>query len=358
MRYVPRDALQPDAMILARPILGSSGEIMMQEGVTIRSSFVHLMRKYGINGAFIRDALSEDVTIPGLLDDDLRAYAMERVYDMYSQAIRRSRYEDSGALLEISERIVDVVTQLGGDPPSLLDVKSYDYSSYFHALHVALLSTIIGQAIGLERDILCELTYAGLLHDIGKMFIDARIVTKTEPLSFDEMELIRRHPQEGHRFIRQKYPEIGSEGILRAILEHHERQDGSGYPYGLSSLDIADFSKILAVADVFDAMTSERPYRAPAPHAQALAYLREGKDRLFDEDVVDAFLLRAALYPTGTCVRLSNGDDALVIRNSADHLSRPDLRVFRQRQRPVKPFDLSLSSVPQEDLSIAGPVDL
>lgn len=356
MRYVPRDALLPD-MILARAILGSNGEVMMQPGATIRMSYVNLMRKYGINGAFISDSLSEGVVIPEILDDELRTYAISRIYGIYSHAMRRSRYEDAGALLEISAQIVDVITQLGGDPPSLLDIKSYDYSSYFHALHVSVLATIIGQAMGLERGILCELTYAGMLHDIGKMFIDARIVTKTTPLSYEEMELIRRHPQDGRRFIRQKYPEIGSEGILRGILEHHERLNGSGYPYGLSSLDITDFAKILAVADVYDAMTSERPYRAPAPAVQALAYLREGKDSLFDEDVVDAFLLRAAPYPAGTCVQLSNGDTALVIRNNIEHLSRPDLRVFRQQQRPVKPFDLSLSDMPPEDLTVAGPVD-
>ena len=355
MRYVPRESLTPEIMKLARPVLGANGETMMNSGSPIRSGSVSLMRKYGINGAFVHDEISGGLDIPDILSQELRAHAIGCVYDTYTQAGRQRRADDPAKLSNVSAAIADAVIALGSNLPNLIDVKSYDYSSYFHALNVALLSVVTGQGMGLERPALCELAYAGLVHDVGKMFIDARIVSKVDALSYAEMEMMRRHPKDGHRFLRQKYPEITSETILRGVLEHHERQNGSGYPGGLIAPDIADAAKILAVADVYDAMTSERPYRSPASPAQALAYLRQGKGTLFDEEATDAFLRRVAPYPTGTCVELSDGTSALVTRNDAEHMERPDVRVFAKDKKPVPPAALSLSAVSPDAVFILNP---
>jgi HD-GYP domain-containing protein (c-di-GMP phosphodiesterase class II) len=354
MRYVNVGFLRPD-MTLARPILGVGGEVLLQEGVPLRRAHIGLLRKHYVAGVFVLDRLSEGIEIPELIPVQLRASAVYQISETYSQAARRMRSRDPMALLGISARIVDEAV-ISGETPSALDVKSYDYSTYFHVLHAAELSVMLGLGLGLETHELSELAYAALFHDIGKMFIDARIIEKPGPLDQNEMALVRRHPYDGQRFLKQKYPEVGSEAILSGVLEHHERLDGSGYPHGKKADDICDFAKIISICEVYDAMTSECTYRHALPPARAVEHLKEGRGTLYDAEMIDVFLTKVAPYPVGTCVKLTDGSFALVAEIDADHIERPKVRVFRQGENYIKPFELDLSG--KTDIRIEDAADV
>ncbi|HSA49126.1 MAG TPA: HD-GYP domain-containing protein [Yinghuangia sp.] len=163
-----------------------------------------------------------------------------------------------------------------------------------HSERVAHASVLIGRQLGLPKQRVVSLRYAALLHDVGKLGVPTRLLTKSGPLDADERETIQRHPQCGADLVRDlAFLGEGRDGILH----HHERMDGRGYPAGLRGDEIPEFARIIAVADAFDAMTSTRSYRRSRPIEAALTELNRCSDDQFDRRMVDA--LEAALRRHG-----------------------------------------------------------
>ncbi len=173
-------------------------------------------------------------------------------------------------------------------------VEAKDPSTRGHSQRVASLAVAVGRRLGLAPDILRDLHLAGLLHDIGKIGVDDATLRKPGPLTPTERMLIRAHPIHSAEIVAHM---PGLERAVEAIKYHHERMDGSGYPEGLAGEQIPLLARILAVCDVYDALTSHRPYRAAVPPAQALEELRRNSPKLYDEKVVAA--LQAALEERG-----------------------------------------------------------
>jgi len=155
-----------------------------------------------------------------------------------------------------------------------------------HSRRVSQLCYAIGEQLGLEHEQRLELAKVGLLHDIGKISIPSEILNKPEPLLPWEWKEIHSHPVNGHRFLSAV---VGMAEIAEATLAHHERMDGSGYPFGRSGNQIPFMARIVAVADAYDAMVSSRPYRHAYSHSQALQELLRGAGKQFDAQVVRAF---------------------------------------------------------------------
>lgn len=156
-----------------------------------------------------------------------------------------------------------------------------------HQQRVARLACAIGRGLGLSEDALEGLEMAGTLHDVGKVYVPAEILSKPTRLTHLEMAIMRGHPEVGFDILREvtfPWP------VARAVLEHHERLDGSGYPGALHGADICLEARILAVADVVEAMSSHRPYRPALGLAQALDEIRRGRGSLYDPDIVDQCL--------------------------------------------------------------------
>jgi HD-GYP domain-containing protein (c-di-GMP phosphodiesterase class II) len=155
-----------------------------------------------------------------------------------------------------------------------------------HTRRVALLAVQVGEALGLPNQRLRTLAVGGLVHDIGKLSIPDAILKKPGPLDDDEYAAIKEHPEHGHRLLR----ELGgfSSGVLRLVLDHHERLDGAGYPRELVGTEIDLDTRILTACDVYDALISKRVYRAAWTHEEAMAFLRREEGTGFDSRVVDA----------------------------------------------------------------------
>jgi len=167
-----------------------------------------------------------------------------------------------------------------------------------------------------------------MLHDIGKMMIPLQIINKPSQLDDGEFDIIKGHPSEGFRYLFENH--IGDEEIWAGVRHHHERMDGTGYPSGLAGADIPIMSRIVSVADVYDALTSIRPYRRPMQPAAALEYVMGGANHIFDFDVVTAFLEKIQPYPLGSFVELSNGKLAMIVNN--EHPMRPTVQVLETGQ--------------------------
>lgn len=202
--------------------------------------------------------------------------------------------------------------------------KEHDYSTFVHAVNVAILSTLTARELGYKGQRLRYLIMGAILHDIGKIKVPREILNKPGPLSESEANIIKQHPIEGEAMLRNANV---LPSILSTVRQHHERWGGNGYPDGLSGFNIQLEAQIIAVGDVFDALTADRPYRKSLPPYHALEMiLTTGKD--FNPKVVKAFRKSLNLYPEDTIVTLNTGEVGLVVAVPASFPTRPLVRLM------------------------------
>lgn len=208
----------------------------------------------------------------------------------------------------------------------LVDLRSFDDYTYRHSVNVAVLSTIIGMGVHLKESELTELCAAALMHDLGKICIDEEILNKPARLTKDEYQIMKMHARYSYELIKERL-DISAK-TKSGVLFHHENEDGSGYPEGLEGEDIHLFARIIHVADVYDALTSKRPYKEPYSSADAIEYLMGGSSILFDRNIVDIFLHYVPAYPKGMNIMLSDGREGIIIENNRENILRPKIRLM------------------------------
>ncbi len=259
-------------------------------------------------------------------------------------------FEAHGEVKELSQEAVkkvnhiadDIFADIGNDSTYLgnqmIALQNYDDYTYKHCLRVAMLSTSVAAELGLSEKDSKEVIVSALLHDIGKSNIDHDIIIKPSKLTDAEFAEIKRHPYIGYNILKNSGEGVYSGNILSGVLFHQEKYDGSGYPTGMKGKDIPLIARIIAVCDVFDALTSNRPYRKPWSVAEAEEYILGACGSHFDFDVTSAFMRAFNPYPVGTMVSLSDSRHAVVIQTNQNVL-RPVVRI--QGQNSGEEIDLS-----------------
>ncbi len=207
---------------------------------------------------------------------------------------------------------------------SVIRLRAKDDETYVHSVAVCALMICLAQEAGLSDDAARSMGTAGLLHDIGKMSIDSAILRKEGALTDAEVKEIRRHPELGHALLQQV---IGLPAVAWEVcLHHHERLDGSGYPFGLAGDHISYAARLAAVCDVYDAMTSDRPYRRGIAPAMALGKMEQAHGE-FDRDLVFCLMRKIGVFPPGKLVRLRSKRLAVVLPSKVEN-RHPLARVF------------------------------
>jgi HD-GYP domain-containing protein (c-di-GMP phosphodiesterase class II) len=343
LRFIPRNCIQPEA-VLAQPILGLNGEVLLFAGVKMKKKYIDRLEELGISGAVVEDPSSEDLVVIETLSSDLRSYAIKNIFATYSRAAdnEKSSRANLMQLMKIAGMIVDEILAQSDAILNMFDLKTYDSYTFYHCVNVTVLSIIMGQSLGLDYEELTKLAYGALLHDIGKVFVDPYIINKRDKLTPEEFERIKRHPQDGYDYIKRNYYVDVPESVARGVLEHHERVDGSGYPNKRKGQEITLYGRILAVADVYDALISDRPYRKGMFPSEVIEFIQGNCGTLFDYEVVKMFSSKIALFPVGTCVVLSNTAVGLVMANYESYAQRPLVKIFRHGQKMVKPYLINL----------------
>lgn len=334
MRYIPTFCLREN-MVLAKSLYGDDGVLLLHEGQPLSPAHISHLASHGFQGVYIFDKLSEEIKIQTVIDDELRNSAAGAIKEIFVEStageVSQSTVDHAKVIMH---DIVEEIIRNRNIMVNMVDLKSYDNYTYYHSVNVGVLSIVLGVALGMNRSGLYKLGLGALLHDIGKVFIEKDIIDKKGPLTPEEFEEVKKHPALGYQYLLTARCGF-SQSSLTGILQHHERIDGSGYPKGLSGKQIGRSGRIITIADVFDAMTSDRPYRAAMVPSEVMEYLMGGAGTLFDPELVFLFTRKVAAFPLGTCVLLSNGLTAIVVENYEDCCLRPKVKIISDDADPA-----------------------
>ena len=270
------------------------------------------------------------------------AKAKHAVVSMF-QEVRMGKAVSAESASELVEEISSSVLRNPGALVSLARLKTADDYTYMHSVAVCALMVSLARQLGLPEPDVREAGMAGLLHDLGKALMPIKVLNKPGKLTDEEFRVIKNHPVEGHRLLVEGGS--ASEIVLDVCLHHHEKVDGSGYPHRLRDEQITLFAKMGAVCDVYDAITSNRPYKAGWDPAESIRKMTEWSNGHFDKRVFQAFVKSIGIYPVGSLVKLASGRLAVVLEQSDKSLLAPRVKAFfsTKSQTYVVPEIIDLS---------------
>ena len=314
MRFIPVKMLKA-GMKTGRSIIGRKKEFMLASGSTLTDEYIKRLEKGGYMGAYILDAFTEGISMESIISDETMQNGIE--------AVAERNVED---IMKVSATMVEEIRSRSNVRLDLYDLRSFDDYTYHHSVSVAVYAVIVGKEMGYSDADLELLATAGLCHDLGKSKIPIEVLNKPSRLTDEEFDLIKTHPRIGYEMIYNN-PNIPV-SVRQAVLCHHENENGSGYPAGLTGDKIHPFAKIIHAVDVYDALTSRRVYKEPNTPSEAMEYLMGGCETLFDRDVVAVMLDAIPSYPPGIEVKLSDGTSGIVMEHTADVL-RPKVKLYK-----------------------------
>jgi HD-GYP domain-containing protein (c-di-GMP phosphodiesterase class II) len=311
---------------LARSVINATGNVLVRQGVTLTSRYIERLREKGISQLYIEDDISEGIETEDLISDETRYYTQSVVKEVMNDILWQNRLNRVPEITKVVNNIVDELLSNDNILVNMKDIRMIDDYTFGHCTNVCILSVITGIELGYNELRLRDLGVGALLHDIGKMRIPKHILQKPGRLTSEEYEQVKQHTIYGFEILKD-CDDIRAPAA-NAALGHHERFNGTGYPRGLTGEDTHEYAKVIAIADVYDAMTSDRVYRMGMEPYEAGSYLTSMGDILFDSELVNTFIKNIALYPVGSSVILSTGEKGLVSKNHSHHPNRPTIRII------------------------------
>ncbi len=336
-----------DGTTLGRDVLVGrpDGVPLLRSGVVLTPRYRELLGRAGISAIYVEDQFSEGILVEPIVDDETRAIATRAIASAYSAArgeLAGGKQLTPEAVRELGDVVGLIMEQIGasgGAALALSDLSSADGYTFQHSIDVTAVGLLIGHRYFRDNgwldfrgerhydkleDRLSTLGLGLLLHDIGKLAIPLGILNKPGKLTPEEWTIMKSHPRAGVDVLEGN---TWSPLVKAVVLRHHERWNGSGYPDGKSALDVHPMARIAAVADVYDAITSERLYAPARPACEGVRAIIEGSGTLFDPEVVDAFRRVVAPFPAGVEVELSDARRGIVVSVPETALDRPLVRV-------------------------------
>ncbi len=336
-KYMRTRQLKP-GMRLDHAVVDRLGRNLVQRGSELDEYVINSMLKMGIMSVYIQDgedsgdegkvqiSRSAQEKIEKLRTEDCAKVKLsESVRERVAEGIQFIYNNPEGAeLSNAANKIADnLMSSIEANNAIAIDInalKTSDEYTFKHSVDVATIAMVLAKKQGLSKTQLHEIGVAGLLHDVGKTKIPMSILNKPGSLDEDEFAIMKQHPVYGYELLKER--EDISVGVALGVLQHHEKINGMGYPMGVGEDKICPYAKILSIADIYDALVTERPYKNAYSQRDAVEMIMSMTNEL-DMTAMQSFLESMILYPVDTIVELSNGEKAKVVKNDPHYILRP-----------------------------------
>lgn len=378
-------------MALGKTIYGDNYAILLKKGIAITQDHILSLKRRGIVCVYVEEEDTADIETPEIISEKVHTMMTKRVIITYKKI--SDSFKDLSMKGSTCESIINNINsekfkktfhqnielkQLNNDISFFIDeimdkevltglstIKTHDNYTYEHSVDSAIVALLFAKRLRLDRNKLKQIAIGKLLHDIGNIFIDMEILNKREKLSEHENEQIKKHSVLGYELLK----DLEHVGFVAAHIayQHHEWQDGSGYPLGLKGSNTFDFynvneicysdeakiilpAEIAAIADFYDACVANRPFRPPIPHDIVYELIKNGAETHFNKELVRYFLDLLPKYPVGTEIKIKNGAyegfTGFVFSLNRDSLNRPVIKIlYDNNKKKINPVVIDLSSV-------------
>ncbi|SDE64735.1 HD-GYP domain-containing protein [Sporomusa acidovorans] len=331
MQKIAIPNLQPN-MVVARNIFSPDGVLLLSADTVLNPSQIDRLQQFGLTSIYIKNPFTDNLndsdlfdTIPEVVREETRVQAIQIVNTSF-QNLAITQELNTQPFQEISDFLLEEVIKNRGAMIHLTDIRARDGYTFGHSVNVCVLATLTGLQMGYDLGKLKELALGALLHDTGKMLVPKELLIKPGPLTCAERKLMERHPDLGFNVLRtQRDIPLVSAHIA---YQHHEKFDGTGYTRSLCGTEIHEYARIVAIADVYDALTSDRPYKEGTLPHEAYEIMMSLASTHFDPAILRIFLNQIAVYPLDSIVQLNTGDIAVVIGVTPGLQTRPTLKIL------------------------------
>lgn len=351
MRKISVDMIEP-CMVLAKSVFGDTGQTLLKADVEIKAQYIDYLKRVGVDYVYIRDSRIEDVNVEDPVSEETRHEARQMVKHIVKDLQSMDPEDLKTKSLNIHDRkIFDTVNKIIDElllnkdvVIQLLDFRTKDDYLFAHSINTTILATLVAIKMRYNYKELKWLALGTMFHDIGMAILPLEILNKSDALTEEEFRVVTEHPQHGYDIFKKF--DIFDARAGAVILQHHERFQGQGYPRGIKGDKIYLLAQIAAIADVYDALTSERPHRKAFQPHQAIEMLMSWGEEFFEINILRSFLSMVSAYPVGSHVMLSNGDSGLVVANNPGFTLWPVVRLLYAGEDMAPhpaPYDLDLS---------------
>jgi len=339
-------------MRVGKTVFAEDGRVLLQKDVALTDVYLLKLLDKGIPCIFINDEMSEEIEIDETIEPALKIKAMQTVKSIMKEMTplasntnrKNKMFISKRTLLDIKDIVAEMMDNLKNSEGALVrivEMMGTDMYTYNHSVNVAILAMMIGLEVleGITKEEKDEkvmaLGYGALLHDVGKSMVDPRILNKAGKLTDAEFAEVKKHVKYGYDMINDN-PQISAMkygGIIKGcILLHHENLDGSGYPNGWTSDKINEYARIMRIADLYSAMTSDKVYKKKMPPYEALEQISAMCYKTIDPVMFKALKERLAIYPEGTGVMMNTGEKGIVTMNDERRSDRPIVKIIKDTE--------------------------
>lgn len=326
--------------ILSKDIYSGDGKILLKSGTRLNLQLIWKIKHYGIFFVYIEDGSLSDVTDDKKLSN-LKQKTLTSLPELFKYVSDGNEKSIKSSIF-LTKNLVNYIIDKKSININLFEIKNYDKYTYIHSIDTCIMSVFLGTLLSYKKDKLQDLGICAMFHDIGKTMIPVEILNKPGKLTESEYEIMKKHTLLGKDILEKS--NVFSKDVIKGVEQHHERIDGSGYPYGLKGNEICEFAKIVAICDVFTAVSANRSYRKRFNPTEAYEYILGGSGTLFDEKIVANFRNNFYIYPLGCCVKLSNNIEGYVVKQNRQFPDRPTIRITYNvnTRKKIIPYEINL----------------
>lgn len=316
-------------MVAARNVHSAEGRLLVTKETVLSEAMVANIQKTSLGSIYVRNPLFQDIEAEEVVTEDNRRKAVMALKSAIT-AYQKTKVLDIQPLKKVLRELVVEIIRNRDSMIHQLDMRTYQDYIYAHSVNTCVLSVLIAVNLDYPEGKLTDLALGTMLHDIGMMMLPDALLMKMGNLTPEESKQVQQHPEDGFNILRtvREIPIT----VAHIAYQHHERVDGKGYPRNLTADKILEFAKVAAVADTFDALVSDRPYRKGMVPHEAYEVMMALADSYVDRDILHLFLTHVAIYPVGAVVQLDNGQHGVVTKVLPRLQTRPQVRLLTDQQ--------------------------